>query len=241
MAEYTSAKAGLFYPHIHFRSREWLRSSILYYDKLSRIVPRGVPVDRVHWYGEFMTHSQAEEIVRDVDALKANGFLNDESPEAILSEVSQEFSAFLETALSNSERRAKLLPALSDDESFYSIHPAKIDHTLQQRLWEMRLLHQSQDDDYSDIKLEPVTAAFYMLHLANKMAGRLVIRSSNPPSDTDVVRTSARCHSWCRRGWQSSTNKARFRCRGRSAVSDQRDLCEYATEGQTHGADLARH
>jgi hypothetical protein len=104
LAEYTSAKAGLFYPHIHFRSREWLRSSILYYDKLSRIVPRGVLVDRVHWYGEFMTHSQAEEIVRDVDALKASGFLNDESPEAILGEVSQEFSAFLETALSNPER-----------------------------------------------------------------------------------------------------------------------------------------
>ena len=172
MAEYTSAKAGLFYPHIHFRSREWLRSSILYYDKLSRIVPQGVPVDRVHWYGEFMTHSQAEEIVRDVDALKANGFLSDESPEAILGQVSQEFSAFLETTLSNSERRAKLFPALSDDESFYSIHPAKIDHTLQKRLWEMRLLHQRQGDDYSDIELEPVTAAFYMLHLANKMAGR---------------------------------------------------------------------
>lgn len=118
-----------------------------------------------------MTHSQAEEIVRDVDALKANGFLSDESPEAILSEVSQEFSAFLETT-SNSKRRAKLLPALSDDESFYSIHPAKIDHTLQKRLWEMRLLHQRQGDDYSDIELEPVTAAFYLLHLANKMAGR---------------------------------------------------------------------
>lgn len=172
MADYTSAKAGLFYPHIHFRSREWLRSSVMYYDKLSRIVPRGVPVDRVHWYRELMNHSQAEAMVRDVDALKANGFLIDEAPEAVLKEVSEEFSVFLENALSNPERRAKLIPALAHDDSFYSIHPAKIDHQLQERLRGIGLIHERQDDDYSDIELEPVTAAFYMLHLANRMAGR---------------------------------------------------------------------
>src|SRR5207247_67676 len=48
----------------------------------------------------------------------------------------------------------------------------KIDHRLQKRLRDIGLLHERQDDDYSDIELEPVTAAFYMLHLANKMAGR---------------------------------------------------------------------
>ncbi|MGE3336113.1 MAG: hypothetical protein AB7I36_20970 [Rhodospirillaceae bacterium] len=129
-------------------------------------------MDRAHWYGQLMNQLQAEEMVRDVDALKANGFLVDEAPDAVLKEVSAEFSAFLEGALSDPERRAKLIPALAQDESFYSIHPAKIDHHLQKRLRGIGLIHERQGDDYSDIELEPVTAAFYMLHLANKMAGR---------------------------------------------------------------------
>ena len=32
---------ALFYPHIHFRSRRWLRMAMLYYESISRIVPAG--------------------------------------------------------------------------------------------------------------------------------------------------------------------------------------------------------
>ena len=35
MAEYTDSRSGQFYPNIHFRSRESLRSSVLYYYNLS--------------------------------------------------------------------------------------------------------------------------------------------------------------------------------------------------------------
>jgi hypothetical protein len=65
----------------------------------------------------------------------------------VIGEVSQEFSAFLETTLADSERRAKLIPALAKDHNCYSIHPAKIDDSLQKRLWEMKLMHKRQDDD----------------------------------------------------------------------------------------------
>lgn len=38
-----STKIGLYYPHIHFRNEEWLRTSLLYWDRIARIVPWGYP------------------------------------------------------------------------------------------------------------------------------------------------------------------------------------------------------
>src|SRR5438445_13685682 len=38
-----SPKIGLYYPYIHFRNEEWLRTSLLYWDRMARIVPRGYP------------------------------------------------------------------------------------------------------------------------------------------------------------------------------------------------------
>jgi hypothetical protein len=38
-------KVGLYYPHIHFRDEEWLKTSVLYWDRLARIVPAGYPPD----------------------------------------------------------------------------------------------------------------------------------------------------------------------------------------------------
>jgi hypothetical protein len=36
-------KVGLYYPHIHFRHDEWLKTSILFWDSIERIVPMGYP------------------------------------------------------------------------------------------------------------------------------------------------------------------------------------------------------
>ena len=33
---------ALYYPHVRFRSRQWLRTSLLYHDKIWRIVPPGL-------------------------------------------------------------------------------------------------------------------------------------------------------------------------------------------------------
>ncbi len=38
-----SPKIGLYYPYIHFRDEEWLRTSLLYWDRMARIVPSGYP------------------------------------------------------------------------------------------------------------------------------------------------------------------------------------------------------
>jgi hypothetical protein len=36
-------------------------------NKLSRIVPRGVRVDRIDWYTEYLGSAQGAEMIRDVD------------------------------------------------------------------------------------------------------------------------------------------------------------------------------
>jgi Family of unknown function (DUF6236) len=38
-------KVGLYFPYIHFRDEDWLKTSVLYWDRVARIVPIGYPPD----------------------------------------------------------------------------------------------------------------------------------------------------------------------------------------------------
>jgi hypothetical protein len=162
--------AALYYPHIHFRSQAWVRATLLYYDSLSRIVPARLDADESSFYRAFMPNPRP--LLKDVDALKSNGFLIEESPEPYVSEIANEFYDFAMENLVEPTRRAKLVPALYRRKAFYTIHPRKIDGTLRQILLDLKLAHVKQGDKYSDIKIEPVTGGLYMLFLANRMAGR---------------------------------------------------------------------
>jgi hypothetical protein len=97
-------KAALYYPHIHFRSQQWLRASILYYDSLSRIIPAGLDADESSFYSAFTKNPKP--LLKDVDALKANGFLVEESPEPHVRKISDDFFDFAMKNLTEEKQRA---------------------------------------------------------------------------------------------------------------------------------------
>jgi hypothetical protein len=175
-------KIALYYPHIHFQSRHWLRATILYYDHISRIVPEGLDADLRPYYAEFLRNP--DPLLDDIAALKANGFLLEDSPERFVSKVAAEFFDFAMDNLTDPQRRASLVPQLATRRAFYSIHPAKIDAELAKILVELKLAHKKEGDSYSDLDIEPVTGGLYMLFLASQMAGR-----RNLVSDSSVYQS----------------------------------------------------
>jgi hypothetical protein len=177
-----SRRVALYYPYVHFRSREWLRASLLYYDQLSRIVPPGLKVDAESYYREFVHNPRP--LLSDISALKDNDFLVEDSPEPYISSVANEFLDFAMDNLTDPKRRASLVPQLARLGSFYTIHPGKIDGDLAEILIELKLAHKKQGDRWSDLDIEPVTGGLYMLFLANQMAGR-----RNLVSDSSVYQS----------------------------------------------------
>lgn len=172
---------ALYYPHIHFRSRRWLRVAALYYDNLARIVPDGLNADSPKFYQDiFVSPKEADAVLRDIEGLKSHGFLTDTRPESHVAGIADEFYDFAMANLVDPVRRAATFPLLAKRKQFYTIHSAKIDPTLRMVLKELELVHKKENDDYSDIEIEPATGALYMLFLANRMAGERQIVSDSP-------------------------------------------------------------
>src|SRR5688572_27351442 len=84
-----SGPSALYYPHIHFRSRRWLRMALLYYENISRIVPPGFEPETPDAYA--YDSVPAGGLLDEVRELRALGFIRDEAPGAALTTVSNEF------------------------------------------------------------------------------------------------------------------------------------------------------
>ncbi len=179
---HSDLKTALYYPHIHFRSRDWLRTALLYYDHLSRIIPRGLEVDSRNYYREFLPNP--DPLLDDIRALADSGFLIEDEPECYVAKIADGFFDFAMQHLQDPGQRASLLPQLASRRTFYTIHPAKIDASLAQVLVELKLAHKRQGDPYSDLDIEPVTGGLYMLFLASHMAGH-----RNLVSDSSVYQS----------------------------------------------------
>jgi hypothetical protein len=174
-----SERVALFYPYIHFRNREWLRTAMLYYDQVSRIVPPGVDFDKVRYYREFSTDGAL--LLEDIAALRANGFLVEDSPEPYVASIASEFFDFAVEKLADEKKRAALVPRLAKRGDFYSVHRAKIDPTLSEMLVKLNLAREGRKrPSWSDLELEPVTGGLYMLFLARKMANHRNLVTDSP-------------------------------------------------------------
>lgn len=160
---------ALYYPHIHFRSRRWLRMAMLYYDNITRIVPSGFEADQPGYYSEF--GRDATGLLSDIRELQNSGFIREEAPGNFVSDVANEFFDFAMENLTDPVQRAKLVPALSHRTKFYTIHGAKIDPVLIKVLVDMQLARKNMTDPNNDWDIEPVTGGMYMLFLAGRMAG----------------------------------------------------------------------
>src|ERR1700722_14703776 len=98
---------AIYFPHIHFRSRAWLRTAALYHDSVTRIVPSGlIPYDMRE--GQDELYSGEPEALDDVRALRDVGFVREEDPGPVVESVGNEFLDFAMTVLSDANRRKKL-------------------------------------------------------------------------------------------------------------------------------------
>jgi hypothetical protein len=178
---------ALFYPHIHFRSRRWLRTALLYYDDISRIVPPGVEPDTLEAYREFS--SEPTELLDDVRMLQEARFLVDEHPKNI-GKAADEFLDFVVNSLTDCGKRRALFPALMRlaRGRLFSIHPGKIDPYLIDRLRELNLAKDTRDLWHDAYNVEFATAVLYMGFLANQMSGNRQLVSDNPVYQSLIYR-----------------------------------------------------
>lgn len=72
-------KTALYYPYIHFRSRRWLRTAALYYDRITRIIPMGSEPDTVSGYSEL--GEDPTDLLDDIRALRDANIIDEERPE----------------------------------------------------------------------------------------------------------------------------------------------------------------
>jgi hypothetical protein len=167
------ATSAMYYPHIHFRSRSWLRSALLYYDQITRIVPEGMIPDSVDEYAKFSW--EAKELAYEVNELTDAGFIRSQPPEvAAVNQTADDFLAFASKNLTDPVRRKAVLPALRRRNPYISVHPSKIDPGLVDILKELGLAHKKTFDPYDD--LDAATAVLYLMHLSiNQSKGRPLI------------------------------------------------------------------
>jgi hypothetical protein len=110
-------------------------------------------------------------MLRDIQALKANGYLIEDYPEPHRKAVAGAFRSFALKYLRDKKQREKLFPQLANRRTFNLVHPSKLDPGLASELRDLKLAYAADGDDYSDLALEPATAGLYMLFLANEMSG----------------------------------------------------------------------
>jgi hypothetical protein len=170
------ATSAMYYPHIHFRSRSWLRSAILYYDRITRIVPDCMTtLDTAEEYSRFSRDAKA--LADDVIELTNAGFIHNQTPDsASVTQTADEFLAFASNNLTDPVRRAAVLPALRRRNPYISVHPSKIDPGLAAILRDLGLAHVNLSDRYSDLDIDAATAVLYLMNLSINMSnGRPVI------------------------------------------------------------------
>src|SRR2546429_2436741 len=170
---------GMYYPHIHFRSRRWLRSALLYYDQITRIVPAGMKPDSEEEYSRFTW--DAERLAYEVRELEAAGFIHNQAPDSeSVTKAADEFLNFAAASLTDPARRRSVLPALHRRSPWLSVHPSKIDPGLVGVLHDLGLANKNMHDQYSDWAVDAATGVLYLMYLADKMSNGRPLITDNP-------------------------------------------------------------
>jgi hypothetical protein len=169
---------ALYYPHVRFRSRQWLRTSLLYHDKIWRIVPPGLD-DYELELGYGLPDSK---IIDEIRALRSEGIIENEVVSPVVTKVSADFTEFVKANLTDPARRKELIPELSADQQYqwYRIHPGKLDPTLRDLLHDLHLAREVPHDHHGDWDLDITTGGMYMYFLAQALAKNRPIISDSP-------------------------------------------------------------
>ncbi len=145
---------GLYYPYIHFQDEGWLKSAMLYWDSMARVVPDGAePSD------SFTVRVFARE-----------GIVINESPSREAYKIAEPFRRLL---TSHGARLQKKFGVGSIPERDLSlIHDMKFDQRLANDLLALKLAqcHRNKWGDTNWIGVHPQLARVYMTALAEEMA-----------------------------------------------------------------------
>jgi hypothetical protein len=122
-----SSGVSLYYPYIHIQDEGWLKSSLLYWDRVRRIVPDGFePKD----WGDCYAAAEAGVLVRA-------------SPTPYLFETAQRFRSKIPALLAEINRRGESLevqdPAPAERNRDIRIHTEKMEYTLRRFLIEEQI------------------------------------------------------------------------------------------------------
>lgn len=161
---------ALYYPHILFESRAWMRTAVLYHDNLARIVPSGGPFRM-----DDLTDEE-QRVREECWILEEKKIISSEYPDERMSAaVATTFRDFASGVLADTDRHARLIPALAKGGGRYRIYREKISPRLVEVLEDLGLA--VGERDY--VVCEPVTGAMYMLFLARYMAKNRPIVTDN--------------------------------------------------------------
>ena len=173
------ARRCLYYPFIHVRDEAWLKLSALYWDDMTRIVPK----------------SYTPRDTRDVRVLEDAGVLKRIDPASYEEPVSELFALLLERHAhklaarydvskrdswpENRERFGlRLSDARTSSSSLAFIHGSKLEPALTEQLLKRKLALPSRDRRW--LGMHPAIVRAYMIALAAEIAGR---RGLQPVSD----------------------------------------------------------
>ena len=136
----------LYYPSIEFHNEEWVKRSLLYWDRVCRIVPEGyTPKD-----SDLILELKDNNLIKDIKVRE---------PHRI--DACNQFLRFIEN-----HNAAGLVFNEDESEITYRLHEDKIDEKLQQVFDQYGL---KKDDDFW-FRLPKDAIGFYMMFLANTMA-----------------------------------------------------------------------
>ena len=162
---------ALYYPHIFPRSRQWLRTSALYHDRIGRIVPHGfLPSD----------HNRHKDpaLRQDFEALQEGGFIENAYPKGVLNQVGEQFIEFIAPFLDGDDRRERLRRELGSEEwKPYNMYRGKIDQGLVELLEPEGLIRRVNDHE---VEFDASIGGLYMLFLARELAKHQPIVSDEP-------------------------------------------------------------
>lgn len=177
---------ALYYPYIHLRNQNWLKYALLFWDKLSRIVPSG------------MTPTDSDDVIRLRDE---TGFIEDYAPDTWdVSDAFHRFSSWLEPLLEQDEFlmrrlhrrhfdpdypdelrrlhrredadfRGELLSSIARDSGSY-VHVQKLDRRLKERLYMLGLAVPGENEWADWVKVDNEIGYTYMAYLARAISAK---------------------------------------------------------------------
>ena len=167
---------ALYYPHINLTNKNWVKHALLFWDKISRIVPQSVEP------------SDSEDIIK----LKhESGFIEDYHPEPwdtshafqefsnILREIIESDHFFHERFFERERHRRNYIRDYEDRRRFFSelvhssgtyIHVEKVDRQLKEYLFEIGIAVPGRHEYEDWIKIDNEIGALYMTYFAKSIS-----------------------------------------------------------------------